>query len=186
MDIPLQGSAGANAYTRTNGIYDGVRVSSFGDVYFTWDGPGASRAAYSDSVVYVAGFFQHGQSFLGAARGRVSIIRGLFLELIHPNGQWFNVGGALYTLGTTSGAIINTTTPHNAVAGGKVTITGTASCNGNFPIASVQSSTQLTLTESPGCTGSGGSILITQSLGYYNPPLDFLRRGVRLQFVGSP
>jgi hypothetical protein len=97
-----------------------------------------------------------------------------FYQLTHTgDGPWFSRGGKTFTLGATSGSTFTTTTANNAVVGAKITVTG-ATCTGNyFDIATVTPATNtFTVTQSPACSGSGGTVIIAPKVNYFVPPMD--------------
>lgn len=170
---PLQGSATTPSYVINNGVVDGFRVADYASVYWDFDGPESGRLAMQQSPAVRQDLMCMETHFWGQAWPGIEQARPFYM-LIQTSGSWFSVGGNSFTLGATSGSQFTTTVANGAAAGRKIRVSG-SSCNGNYDIASVQSSTQFTVSQSPGCSGSGGTVLIATGLGYYSPPVDILR-----------
>jgi hypothetical protein len=165
---PLQGGASAATQSLYNGVVDGVRVSNFGSIYWA-------------SSLQPPAPHNKGTQNLIADADSAFWVQWPGMEQSHPismeshgSGVWFQNGGVSYTLGSTTGNSFTTTTAFNPVppVAAKIVVTG-SSCNGNYDIATVNSGAHsFTVTQSPGCTGSGGSVLIGTGNAYFTPPVD--------------
>ena len=167
MSFSWQGGAGTAVYALA------ASVSDFVDNYFTWDGPenGGVNRGYPSGRLIRMPMLQienklWGRTFVGMNRATP------FLQLVHAAGSWFARGGKTFTLSTASGSQFTTTTANNAAVGAMVYFSGSG-CTGNyFDVASVQSSTSFTVSQSPGCSSGSGTVIISSTNPWFTPPLD--------------
>jgi hypothetical protein len=172
MDLPWQGGAPKSTYAI------GATVQDWCDVYWTNDGPEFQAFAYGLPTTRTVRqpLLSMETHFWTKAWPGCNNNAPYILEISGAGvGPWYSRGGKTFTLGATSGAQLTTTTTNNAAVGSRVTVTG-SSVPGFYTVASVQSSTQFTVSGSPGFTGSGGTAIIASTNQYFTPPMDRAKR----------
>jgi hypothetical protein len=179
MDLPLQGGAPKLAYQIAT-TFTGIN-----GIYWTWDGPenSAESKALPNGRLVRSTLLSMETHFWAQAWAGIDHSEPFYL-LTQGNGVWYERGGQTYTLGTTNGAQFTTSVPNNAAVGARINVTE-AACTGQFmDVASIQSSTTFTVSQSPACSGSGGTVIISSTNRFFTPPMDRIKfpglRGVEI------
>jgi peptidoglycan hydrolase-like protein with peptidoglycan-binding domain/chitodextrinase len=166
IDAPLQGSAPAALYQE--------EATNFpvGDVYWDLGSPNSDYRGFEDAAGVLSTLDSMENQFWTNAWPGMNHTTP-FVFLVQVGGSWFVRGGMPFTLASTSGNSFTTVGSNNSAVGAKIRVVGSTNCDGTYDIATA--GTTFTVTQSPNCTGSGGTVYIASANSYYTPPMDMLQ-----------
>jgi len=168
IDFPWAAGATSTLYKMT------APISDYANVFWTRAGPENQGEQYGfpQGHPHRVWLLSLEQDWWTNAQPGIDLTKP-WITITQSTGPWYARGGNYYTLGTTSGAQFTTTVANNSTVGARVTVTG-SSCNGYYTVTAAGN--PFTVSGSPGCTGSGGSVSIAPNTHYYTPPQDKLKK----------